>query len=116
MTPPASSAARLPDPDAVAELETLRARLGSRRSIVHVRRALYALLFAFLTGFATWNVAKRFGFDLEAGTPSFWLAASAGALLVIALVSLLVARRLMRGEDRDFARLKALRSKLGLDG
>ncbi len=104
-----------------AEHDALAARLEVRRSIDHVRQGAYGLLFSFIgTGLSAklawdrwWSVRpNRFQ-----GRPLwFILAASAsGLLLLFTLRAFLRARKLMAQEQADFARLQALRARLGLD-
>ncbi len=104
-----------------AEHDRLAERLASRRSIDLVRGGAYSgfigLIGAGLAAklaFDRWwsQSARRF-----TGPPVWFLLALAAAavLLTLAVVLLVRARRLMRGEDADFARLRALRRELGLD-
>jgi hypothetical protein len=107
--------------DLRGEHDALAARLAVRRSIDHVRRAAYAGFFAFVSGGLAVKLAWDRWFSTRPtrfrGAPSFFFAA---ALVALALAAAVVwqasrARRLMREEDRDFARLRELRAGLGLD-
>lgn len=115
--------------DARAEHDVLAKRLESRRSIDFVKRGAYqgfAALIAF--GFAARLAWDRWAFaygwtrkpPLKAPTsalPLFFLVALAVFLVLLALTarSFRRARTIMREEDADFARLRELRARLGLD-
>ncbi len=104
-----------------AEHDALAARLASRASIDDVRRGAYAAFaFVILGGIAAKLAYDRWGpYHPRAfrGPPIFFFLAAAAAvgLAAWAAVSFARARRRMRGEDADFARLRALRARLGLD-
>ena len=116
MTPAADEAAPLR-----AEHDQLAHRLAARRSIDHVRRGAWAAFLLVVTG----GLAAKLAWDRWGSThprafkgpPVFLYLALAAALacLTLAAVAFLRARRLMRDEDRDFARLRELRRRLGLD-
>jgi hypothetical protein len=114
--------------EATLEIERLRAehdalaeRLAARRSIDLVRRGAYAGF----AGFVASGLAVKLAFDRWfslrptrfRGPPIFFFVALAAALVlgVIAAASLARARRIMRAEDAEFARLQALRARLELD-
>src|SRR5829696_2062214 len=107
-----------------AEHDALAQRLEIRISIDHLRRGLLRTFFGLISagvtvklGWDRWGTLKpgavrRF----HAGPPLFlWLATGITlVLLVLAVTSLLRARRLGREEDALFARLRRLRADLGL--
>ncbi|HEY7726464.1 MAG TPA: hypothetical protein VH880_14100 [Anaeromyxobacteraceae bacterium] len=107
--------------DRRAEHDALAARLAVRRSIDHVRRAAYAGFFAFVTSGLAVKLAWDRWFSTRPtrfrGPPFFFFAAAVVALVLLAGVAREAARarRLMREEDQDFARLRKLRAGLGLD-
>jgi hypothetical protein len=116
-----SAAAQADDAKLRAEHDALAASLAARTSIDHARRGAYL-------GFATLlalGLAARLAFDRWfstrvtrfRGPPVFFYAAAslAVALLVLAAVEVVRARRLMRAEDARFARLRELRRRLELD-
>jgi hypothetical protein len=118
--PPSSA----PDPLRV-EHDALAARLDARRSIDEVRKGAWTI---FLGAIAVGLTAKlawdRWGVlapgvvrRVHRGPPLFlWMAGAAAiVLLAVAIRCFLRARRLMREEDEAFARLRALRGRLGLD-
>jgi hypothetical protein len=103
-----------------AEHDALAARLEARRSIDEVRRAAFAALALVITG----GVAARLAYDQWGPHPSqassgmlalFVAAGVALACLAGATVFSLRAWRHMREEDADFARLRQLRARLGLE-
>jgi hypothetical protein len=116
-----------PDPTALrAEHDALAEKLAARHSVDHVRRGAY-VGFAMLIGVGlsvklAWDrwgpprpgVVKK----LPHGLPLFFILALV-ATLVLAIVAGRALRRaatLRREEDAHFARLRALRAALGLDG
>ena len=104
-----------------AEHDELARRLATRRSIDHVRRGAWAAFLMVITGGLTGKLA----WDRWASThprafkgpPALVYLSLLAALacLALAAAAFLRARRLMRQEDRDFARLRALRRELGLE-
>lgn len=104
-----------------AEHDELARRLGARRSIDHVRRGAWAAFLMVVTG----GLAAKLGWDRWGSThprafkgpPAFFFLTLAAALacLAVAVAAFRQARRLMRQEDRDFARLRALRRELGIE-
>jgi hypothetical protein len=120
-----SEAARAGGDDAAlrAEHDELAARVATRGSIDDVRRGAYAA-FAFLISS---GLTVKFAWD-RWGTgprplkpigryPILFVVALAIAVVLgwVAATSFAAARRKMRVEDRDFARLRELRSRLGID-
>jgi hypothetical protein len=125
-----SSAPREPFPLAAAEAEALRAehdllarRCTARRSIDDVRRGAYAAFGLFVSGALAVKFAwDRWGWGPRPARPPgryplLFLGALAVAivLLVVAVRAFRSARRTMVVEDRDFARLKEIRGRLGID-
>ena len=114
------------DPAALrAEHDDLARRLEVRRSIDVARRGAYqlfagliALGAAIALAWDRWGTLKP-GMVRKAvtGPPFFLYLATAAAviLLLLAIRSLRLVRRLMREEDALFARLRALRGMLGLE-
>jgi hypothetical protein len=104
-----------------AEHDALAARLAARRSIDEVRRATFAALALVVTG----GVAARLAYDqwgphrspTSSGLVLFFFLAAGAALACLAGATAfsLRARRHMREEDADFARLRQLRARLGLE-
>ena len=107
--------------DARAEHDALAARLESRRSVDLVRRGAYAAFLALIATGLSVKLAYDRWFSVRAtrfqGPPAYFLAAALAAVLLAAYTawSLVRAVRLMRSEDADFARLRELRGRLGLD-
>jgi len=119
-------------PDAAAlraEHDALAKRLETRRSIDLVKRGVFQGFATFLalglTGGFAWD---RWAFALgwtrrpplrppPAGVPLYLIAALAAGLVLLAVTlrTFRAARRLMRAEDADFDRFRALRARLGLD-
>ena len=114
------------DPAALrAEHDDLARRLEVRRSIDVARRGAYQLFAGLIAVGAAialawdrWGTLKP-GMVRKAvtGPPFFLYLATAAAviLLLLAIRSLRLVRRLMREEDALFARLRALRGMLGLE-
>ena len=121
-----SGTARAHEPEASAlraEHDDLAARVATRRSIDDVRRGAYAsfalLVSAGLTVKFAWD---RWGFGPRPARPVgryplLFLAALALSLLLlfVAQSAFRRARRTMKVEDRDFARLQEIRQRLGMD-
>ncbi len=120
-----SEAARAGGDDAAlrAEHDELAARVATRGSIDDVRRGAYAA-FAFLVSS---GLTVKFAWD-RWGTgprplkpigryPILFVVALAIAVVLgwVAATSFAAARRKMRVEDRDFARLREVRRRLGID-
>ena len=115
---------------APAEAEALRSehdrlalQVATRRSIDDVRLGAYAGFAAFITGGLSIKFAwDRWGWGprptLAPGRyPLLFLAALAVStvLLVVSVRAFRSARRTMVVEDRDFARLREIRARLGID-
>lgn len=104
-----------------AEHDDLARRLGTRHSIDLVRRGAWAAFLLVVTG----GLAAKLGWDRWGSTNPrafkgppilFYLAlAAALACLAVAAAAFRRARRLMRQEDRDFARLRELRRRLEME-
>ena len=108
-----------------AEHDALARQLEVRRSVDHLRAGLMRIFAGLIAagvtvklGWDRWGVLKP-GVVRKAlvGRPLFlWIATAVTvALLTLAVVSLVRARRLAREEDRLFARFRALRDQLGID-
>jgi len=107
------------------EHDALAERLTVRRSIDAARKALYLLFLGMLSVGLTVKLAwDRWGTlrpgvvrKVPHGPPLFlWIAtAVALVLLVLAIRSFVVSRRLMRDEDVLYRRYRQLRAALGLD-
>ncbi len=104
-----------------AEHDALAARLSARASIDEVRSGAWALFGLVITGgmatklgYGRWGPSHPQAFRAP---PIFVWAALVAALAcaAIAAVALARARRHMRLEDADFARLRELRAVLGID-
>jgi hypothetical protein len=118
------SVERSPEEQALrAEHEELAARVSSRRSIDDVRRGAYAsfglLVSAGLSVKFAWD---RWGWGPRLAKPMgrypllFLAALALSAILAwVALAAFARARRVMKVEDRDFARLLEIRRRLGMD-
>jgi hypothetical protein len=106
-----------------AEHDRLAARLSVRRSIDSVRAGAYASFLLVVTGGLAAKFAwDRWGWGVKplrpvSRTPLLFLVALVLALacLAAAWVAFARARRTMREEDREFARLRTLRQKLGIE-
>ncbi len=107
--------------DLRAEHDALAAALAVRRSIDLMRRFAYAAFAGFIGAGLSAKLAYDRWFSVRVtrfkGPPIYFFAALAATivLVVLAAVFLVRARRLMRSEDALFARLRALRDRLGLD-
>jgi hypothetical protein len=106
-----------------AEQDRLAARVATRRSIDDVRRGAYAAFVAFVgAGLAVKFAWDRWGWGPPPARPPgryplLFLLALAVALVAggIATASFVRARRIMRVEDADFARLQEIRDRLGIE-
>ena len=104
-----------------AEHDELARRLAARRSIDHLRRGAWAAFLLVVTG----GLAAKLAWDrwgpksprafTSPPVPLFLALLAALACLALAAADFLRARRIMRDEDRDFARLRELRGRLGID-
>jgi hypothetical protein len=109
--------------DLRAEHDVLALRVAARRSIDDVRRGAYAAFGLVITGGLTIKFAwDRWGWGPRPARapgryPLLFLAALAvsAVLLVVAVRAFRNARRAMVVEDRDFARLREIRARLGID-
>ncbi len=110
-----------PHDDALrAEHDALARRLAVRASIDEARRAAWALFALLISG----GLAAKLAWDhwgsvrpeaAERQPVYFYAAAACAAVfLAVALRAVAAARRLMREEDSAYARLRALRERLGL--
>jgi hypothetical protein len=114
------------EPEAIAlrtEHDELATRVATRRSIDDVRRGAYAsfgvvVAFGLSVKFA-WD---RWGWGPRPARPPgrypLLLLAAVVLVLVLGLVAVRAfrrARRAMKVEDRDFARLQEIRRRLGMD-
>ena len=106
-----------------SEHDELARRVATRRSIDDVRRGAYAT-FAFVvaTGLTVKFAWDRWGWGPKpARAPGRYPLLFLGALVLaialawVAVAAFRKARRLMRVEDRDFARLREIRDRLGMD-
>jgi hypothetical protein len=103
------------------EHDALAERLAARRSIDEMRKAAYAAFFGFIAAGLSSKLAWDRWFSERLtrfkGPPVFFFVALGVTvvLLVLAARAFARARRHMRAEDEDFARLRALRARLGLD-
>jgi len=123
----ASEPAETLGPDEASRLREEHDRLAravaTRSSIDEVRRGAYASFAAFVsTGLAAKFAWDRWGWGphrapIRSRFPLLFLAGLLLALLFVAVASLAFtrARRLMRDEDRDFARLQEIRERLGIE-
>ncbi len=106
-----------------SEHDELARRVATRRSIDDVRRGAYAAFAFFIaTGLTIKFAWDRWGWGPKpARAPGRYPLLFLGALvLAVALAWVAVsafrkARALMRTEDRDFARLREIRARLGID-
>jgi hypothetical protein len=105
------------------EHDRIAARVATRRSIDDVRRGAYAAFGAFIGAGMTAKFAwDRWGWGPAPVRPPgryplLFLLALAVTLVLggVALASFVRARRVMRVEDADFARLQDVRDRLGID-
>jgi hypothetical protein len=106
-----------------AEHDRLAQEVAARHSIDEVRKGAYLGFFSVVTGGLSVKFAwDRWGFGphrmpVESKFPFLFFAALVLTLALAAVASLAFsrARRLMRVEDRDFARLKEVRDRLGIE-
>jgi hypothetical protein len=106
------------------EAETLARKVAARRSIDDVRRGAYAAFGLVITGGLTLKFAwDRWGWGPRPARPPgryplLFLAALAVSivLLAVAVRAFRRARLAMAVEDQDFARLREIRGRLGVDG
>jgi len=109
------------EPELRAEHDRLAARLAVRRSIDHARRAAYGAFFSLVLSGLALKLAWDRWFSIRVtrfrGPPIYLFVTAAVALCVLGytVLSYLRFRRLAQGEDAEFARMKALRARLGLD-
>ena len=103
------------------EHDELAGRLAARRSIDEMRKAAYASFFGLVsTGLSVklawdrWYSERLVRFE---GPPLFFFIAVAvtAVVLAFATAAFVRARRHMRREDQEFARLRELRARLRLD-
>ena len=107
-----------------AEHDALAQRLEIRTSIDHLRRGLLRIFFGLISagvtvklGWDRWGTLAPGAVRRSHGGPPLFLWVATGitlVLLVLAVTSLLRARRLGREEDALFARMRRLRADLGL--
>ncbi len=104
-----------------AEHDDLARRLSVRRSIDVMRRFAYTAFAAFITAGLSAKLAYDRWFSIRPnrfkGPPVYFFIALAVTIVLAAVAAVLLirARRLMRGEDELFARMRALRDQLELD-
>jgi hypothetical protein len=106
-----------------AEHDLLAVRVAARRSIDDVRKGAYAAFGLVMSAGLTIKFAwDRWGWGPRPARPPgrypllFLLALGVSILLlVIAWTAFRRARSAMRVEDRDFARLREIRARLGID-
>jgi hypothetical protein len=106
-----------------AEHDELAARVAARRSIDDVRRGAYASFgLVVAAGLSVKFAWDRWGWGIRPARPPgryplLFLGAVALALLLayVAAGAFRRARRAMKVEDRDFARLREIRGRLGMD-
>jgi hypothetical protein len=123
---PAAGSVRAPEPEVsalLAEQDELAARVAVRRSIDDVRRGAYAS-FGLVVSF---GLSVKFAWDRwgwgprPTRPPGRYPLLFLGALLLslfllyVAFSAFRRARRVMKVEDRDFARLQEIRKTLGMD-
>ncbi len=106
-----------------AEHDVLAGRVSARRSIDDVRRGAYAAFGLVMSAGLTIKFAwDRWGWGLRPARPPgrypllFLLALGVSiGLAVYAFAAFRRARSAMRVEDRDFARLREVRARLGIE-
>lgn len=108
-------------PDLRSEHDGIAERLAVRRSIDLIRRGAYTAFVGLLAA----GMAGKLGYDQWLSTratrfrgpPVLCYSALAVALVLLSIAAwtFLRARRHMREEDAQFARLRSLRERLGLD-
>ena len=95
-----------------AELVLLESRLEDRRSIVDFAQAFSLSCVAFVSGGLAVKLVRD---SLRMPKITWVLGIVAVATTTVALVKILRGRRLMAVELRDFQRMMALRTQMGLD-
>lgn len=98
--------------EARAELESLSAALADRTSVSVLA---WGIVLAFVAAIATGVTVKLLIDSAGIGPAHALLAAADVALAAAALVRILRARRLLRGEAANFERLRRARRLLGID-
>ncbi len=104
-----------------AEHDELARKLAVRRSIDVMRRFAYTAFAAVITSGLTVKLAWDRWFSIRPnrfrGPPVYFFIALTVTITLLAISAILFvrARRLMRAEDALFARMRALRERLGLD-
>ncbi|MBL8924080.1 MAG: hypothetical protein JNJ54_34805 [Myxococcaceae bacterium] len=101
-------------PSLRAEHDAMLARLSIRASTLHFAHCAVSFFVGCLLG----GAAVKLSLDTElAWAPSLVLPAAALAIIaaLYAVVRLALGLRVLRGEERDFERLQALRAQLKLD-
>jgi hypothetical protein len=106
-----------------AEHDELAGRVATRRSIDDVRKGAYASFALFVsTGLSVKFAWDRWGWGVRPIRPMgrypllFLVAVALSVFLAfVAVTSFRRARRVMKVEDRDFARLRVIRQRLGMD-
>jgi hypothetical protein len=123
---PQGSRAALPSHEEAAlraEHDDLAGRVAARRSIDDVRKGAYAAFGLVMSGGLSIKFAwDRWGWGVKPTRPPgrypllflLALAISIG-LAVVAVLAFRRAREAMKVEDRDFARLREIRARLGID-
>lgn len=105
------------------EHDELAGRVATRHSIDDVRKGAYASFALVMTaGLSVKFAWDRWGWGVRSAKPLgryplLFLAALGLSLLlaILATAAFLRARRAMKGEDRDFGRLREVRQQLGMD-
>lgn len=97
-----------------AEHDATLSRLSQRKSTLHFAHTAVSVFVAAITGGAAWKLALDVEFEWapQLVLPAAILSVSA---LVYGAVRLIVGRRALAAEVREFDRLKALRHELKLD-
>lgn len=97
-----------------AEHDATLSRLSQRKSTLHFAHTAVALFVAAITGGAAWKLALDVEFEWapQLVVPALVVSISAAAY---GLVRVVVGRRALAAEVREFDRLKALRHELKLD-
>ena len=125
MAPPGSQAPFAAGEEAIlrAEHDLLAGRVVARRSIDDVRKGAYAAFGLVMSAGLTIKFAwDRWGWGTRPVRPPgrypllFLLALAVSVVLAtVAWVAFRKARSTMRVEDRDFARLREIRARLGIE-